>query len=132
MTTMEKRQTDEARSRCFVGSIMWQAFSPLACGVWRQGLRSCSRSFSTIVVGFRLIPLWLRWQSWFFDYRRRTSTDFGFVCARGRFIRGLIINTYRDKHRSGNVAVQGTSSLALKHTFDFPSSPSLSSACHAG
>ena len=48
---------------------MQQAFSHLAYGVRRRGLRSCSRSFSTIVVevvGFRWISLFLRWHSWFF------------------------------------------------------------------
>ena len=62
MTITEKRQTDEACSRWFVGSIMCQAFSPLVCGVWRRGLRGCSRSrrsrsrrVSTIVAGYRKI-----------------------------------------------------------------------------
>ena len=59
----------------------------------------------------------------FFDYRRRISFDFAMARLAivvmisnsdahvvAAYIMGdLIINTYRDKRRSGNVAVQGAS-----------------------
>ena len=62
-------------------------------------------------------------QSYFFDYRRRISFDFAMARLAivvmisnsdahvvAPYVMGdLVINTYRDKRRSGNVAVQGAS-----------------------
>ena len=56
MTSTENRQTVEAFQSLFRRFHYVTGVSPLACGVWRRGLRSCTRDF--------------------FDYRCRISFDF--------------------------------------------------------